>query len=160
MRTRRAVWAARSSSAPFVISRKASCRRGRRALQRCGTACPAAGPPEPWSPPRSGSPPSPRWGPPRGRNYGARWCTRFSTSRASRTNWWVDDMSEFFRALGQAERDRALREQSKSGRQATPPVEEPPAPEEPAVNDARLEVEEVEEVEEERTPVAARVARM
>ena len=66
-------------------------------------------------------------------------------------------MSEFFRALGQAERDRALREQGKSGRQATPPVEEPPAPEEPAVNDARLEVEEVEE---ERTPVAARVARM
>ena len=61
-------------------------------------------------------------------------------------------MSEFFRALGQAERDRALREQGKSGRQA-PPVEDPPAVEEPAVDDAALDVEE------EHTPVAARVAK-
>src|SRR5919108_6032510 len=33
-------------------------------------------------------------------------------------------MSEFFRALGQAERDRALRQQG-SGQQPTPPVEQP-----------------------------------
>src|SRR5205085_3930746 len=122
-------------------------------------ACPAVGPPEPWWPRRSASRRSPRWGPRRGPNCGARWCTRCSTSRASRTNWWVDDMSEFFRALGQAERDRALREQGKGGRQAPPPVleeppvEEPPVVEEPAVDTAQFEAEE------ERTPLAARVAR-
>src|SRR5438067_11154144 len=67
-------------------------------------------------------------------------------------------MSEFFRALGQAERDRALREQGKSGRQPQPPVEEPPVVEEPVVEEPVVE-EAVVETEEVRTPVAARVAR-
>jgi capsular exopolysaccharide synthesis family protein len=66
-------------------------------------------------------------------------------------------MSEFFRALGQAERDRALREQGKSGRQPQPPVEEPPVVEEPAVD---VVVDDVAvDVEKASTPFATRVAR-
>jgi capsular exopolysaccharide synthesis family protein len=62
-------------------------------------------------------------------------------------------MSEFFRALGQAERDRALREQGKGGREPAQEVDAPPTVEEPAVADPPAAPEEVS------TPVTARPAR-
>jgi capsular exopolysaccharide synthesis family protein len=56
-------------------------------------------------------------------------------------------MSEFFKALGQADRDRALREQARS-RQSSPVVEAPPpAVEPPPVVEPQAAVEEIRVVE-------------